>query len=492
MTVSLETRQIFLVLFFKKEQKKKTIVCLGLAALLGGCDLAPKYQPPVVAVPVNYAEAAPWQPALPADTAPKGAWWTAYGDKVLNGLEARLDTDNPDLAAALANVDQARALLAEARAGLLPSLGIGGQITTNRQSERRPTRRPGQPNQYMDNVLSTNATYEFDLWEKIANGVKAGQAEAVASAADLAGLRLSLQAELATSYITLRGLDDQIALLNRTIATYGKVVELTQNRFAGRIASGLDVARASAQYHDAQAQLADVAARRALAAHAVAIVCGVTPAALPIAPETTVLRLPEVGTGVPSGLLQRRPDVAAAERDMAAANATIGITKAAFYPNISLNALLGLQDTGFNMFTLPDSFWTVGPAFALPLFEGGLRHAKENAAKAAYRRAVEAYKAVVLRAFGEVEDQLALLHYLGEEKRAEDASLADARATVRMSMAAYDLGTVNFLDLAVAQAASLQAERNSLDLRTRILAASVGLTRALGGGWNVVDLPKVK
>jgi len=468
----------------------KTLIAAAILPLaLAACDLAPAYRAPVIAVPVRYAEAAPWQQARPADTAPKGDWWTVYGDATLDHLELLLNADNPDLAAALAEFDQSRALLAEAQAGMLPSFGVGGQITTNRQSARRPTRRPGQPNQYMDNTLAVNATYEFDLWDKIANAVKAGRAAAVASAADMAALRLSLQAELAADYIDLRGLDDQAALLRRTLDADSQVLQLTRNRFAFHIASGMDVARASAQWHDAQAQLDDVMGRRAVVAHAVATLAGVPAPMLPIPPAAAALTMPALTAGVPSMLLQRRPDVAAAERRMAAANAEIGVTKAAFYPNISLNALVGLQDTGFNMFTAPDSFWTVGPGLALPLFEGGLRHAREAAAVAAYRQDVAAYKATVLQAFQEVEDQLALLHWLGEEKRAQDGAVADARATLAMSMAAYHLGTVTFLDVAVAQTAALQAERTRLDLQTRLLATSVAVTRALGGGWTPSDLP---
>jgi NodT family efflux transporter outer membrane factor (OMF) lipoprotein len=459
-----------------------------LCLLVSGCDLAPKYHAPVTAIPVSYTEAAQWQRAAPADDLPRGDWWSIYNDTVLDGLEARVESGNPGFAAEAAVLDQSRALVAQAQAGLLPNIGIGGHITTNRQSARRPLRSANQPNQFMDNAIDTQATYEIDFWDKIANAVKAGKASASATAADLETLRLSLHAELATDYFTLRGLDAQAALLARTVDAYQQALTLTQNRFAGKIASGLDVARAATQLDDARAQQSDITARRALSVHAIALLVGVPPASLAIAPAPVQVKVPQLDAGAPASLLQRRPDVASAERLVAAANVEIGVTRAAFYPNISLNAVLGLQDTGFNMFNLPDSFWTVGPGLTLPLFEGGLRTAEVEAAKAAYRQAAAAYKETVLGAFGDVEDQLALLHWLGEEQAQENAAVADASKTLTMAMALYKDGATNFLDVVTAQTAELQAERNALDIKTRRVVATVALIRALGGGWQRTEL----
>jgi NodT family efflux transporter outer membrane factor (OMF) lipoprotein len=465
-------------------------VSLGACLLAGGCDLAPKYHSPVIAVPVSYKEAAGWQQAQPADGVKRDAWWRVFHDPELDALEQRIDVSNPDLQAAAAIYDQARALVAEAQAGLLPDLGIGGHISANRQSARRPLRSAHQPNQYMDNAIDTQATYEIDLWRKVANEVKSGKAAAAASEADMQSLRLSLHAELADDYVTLRGLDAQRNLLAHTVDTYRQALTLTQNRFAGHIASGIDVARAATQLDDAQAQASDISASRALALHAIATLVGVPPSQLSIPPSDASMTVPPVNPGLPSQLLQRRPDVASAERMMQAANAQIGVARAAFYPNISLNLIFGFQDTGFNMFNLPDSFWSVGPGITLPLFEGGLRTAEENAAVAVYRRTVASYKATVLDAFGEVEDQLALLHRLGDEQNSEDAAVHDARRTLAMSMALYRDGATSFLDVVTAQSAELQAERNALTIRTRRASATVDLIRALGGGWRSANLQR--
>jgi NodT family efflux transporter outer membrane factor (OMF) lipoprotein len=460
----------------------------AIGLLAASCDLAPKYHTPVVAVPVSYEEARPWQRAVPADTLPRGDWWSIYNDPLLNKLESRVDTANPDLAAEASVLDQARALVAEAQAGLLPNIGIGAHVSANRQSNRRPLRGRDQPNQYMDNGIDTQATYEIDFWDKIANAVKAGKLSASATAADLETLRLSLHAELASDYFTLRGLDALAALLARTVESYRQAAQLTQNRFAGKIASGIDVSRAEAQLDDAEAQASDIAARRALSVHAIATLIGVPPADLSIPPQPVPVHVPVLEAGVPATLLQRRPDIASAERLVAAANAEIGVVRAAFYPNISLNLVFGFQDTGFNMFSLPDSFWSVGPGLTLPLFEGGLRTAEVDAARAAYLQAVAAYKATVLDAFAEVEDQLAELHWLGNEQRQEDDSVAEAQKTLNMAINLYKDGATNFLDVVVAQTAELQAERNALDIRTRRVTASVSLIRALGGGWDRTSL----
>jgi len=473
----------------KKEAKTFVSLSAGVVAgsVLAGCDLAPRYHTPVVAVPVSYVEAAHWQQAAPADGFARGAWWEIYRDPVLNGLEGRVDGANPDLQEAAAAYDQARALAAEAAAGLYPNLAIGANISANRQSNRRPLRGANEPNQYMNNGVDAQAGYEIDIWDKVANEAKAGRAAAAASAADLATVGLSLHAELASDYFTLRGLDAQADLLARTVGTYQQALTLTQNRFAGHIASDIDVARAATQLDDARAQAADIEARRALAVHAIAVLIGEPPAALSIAPAAVPVHVPALDAGLPATLLQRRPDIAAAERQVAAANAQIGVARAAFYPNISLTFIVGLQDTGLNMFTLPDSFWSIGPGLTLPLFEGGLLRARENAAVAVYRRTVAAYKATVLEAFGEVEDQLALLHWLGDEQRAEDAAAVDAGRTLSGALTLYKDGATSFLDVVTAQTAELQAERNALEIRTRQVNASVALIRALGGGWTAVD-----
>ena len=471
--------------------KKKFFLPVVLATL-SGCDLAPKYAVPLTKVGVSYKESASFAPAQPLDGVPRGAWWEVFGDTTLDGLESQVDRNNPDLAASYASLTQARALAAEARAGLFPTLSIGGQINTDRQSNRRPARGANQPNQYLDNSIDAQAHYEVDLWDRVANAIKAGRYAAQASAADLETMRLSVHAELAADYIDLRGLDAQARVLGHATEAYRQAVQLTENRFAGKIASGLDVSRAESQLGSAEAAQTDIGLRRDLAEHAIAVLVGKLPAELSIAPAGPMPEPPHIEAGLPSALLQRRPDVASAERQMAAANANIGVARAAFYPTFSLNILYGLQDTGFNLFSLPNDFWAVGPGLMMPLFEGGLRDAEESAAVAAYRLAAAHYRGVVLGAFEEVEDSLAQRRTLAQESAQEDQAVQAARQTLGMDMNLYRDGATNFLDVVVAQAAELQSEEAAVDVRTRRLQADLSLIRALGGGWSRGDLPDFK
>jgi NodT family efflux transporter outer membrane factor (OMF) lipoprotein len=467
----------------------------GLAAAicgLAGCDLAPKYRVPVTKVPVSYKEASVFAPAHPLDGLPRGAWWRAFGDPTLDALEPQIDAANPTLGAQLAALTRARAYAAEARAGLFPTLSIGGHINTDRQSDNRPLRGANEPNEYLDNAIDAQAHYEIDLWDRVANAVKAGRFAAQASAADLQTVRLSLHAELAADYIDLRGLDAQARVLRDAVGAYRQAAQLTENRFAGKIASGLDVSRAQNQLGGAEAALTDIGVRRALSEHAIAVLVGKLPAQLTIAPAGWTLHLPEIAQGLPSELLERRPDIASAERQMAAANATIGVARAAFYPTLSLDMLYGLQDTGFNLFSLPNDFWAIGPGLAMPLFEGGLRRAEASAAIAAYQQAAANYRATVLQAFQEVEDALAQQRLLGTEAQQQAAALLAARRTLAMDMNLYRDGATNVLDVVIAQAAELQSEQAAADLRTRRVQADLALIRALGGGWTTRDMPALK
>lgn len=459
---------------------------------LTGCDLAPKYHAPLVQMPTSFKEAGPWQPAQPADAMPRGAWWEFYGNPELNQLEAQVNVSNQTLAATTAIYDQARAYAQEAEAGLFPTIGVGGDLSRNRQSAHRPLRSATQPTYYGANTLDAQAHFELDVWGRIRDYVAAGKASAQASDADLEALRLSLHAELANDYVTLRGLDEEIALLNTTVDAYAKALTLVQNRFQGDIASGVDVAQAQTQLDSAKAEISDVMSRRQLLEHAIATLVGRPAPAFSLAISARPLKQPAIPPGVPSTLLQRRPDVAAAERRVAAANELIGVAKAAFYPSLSLNLLGGFQDTGLNLFSLPESIWSVGPSVSLPLFEGGLRRAELAGAKGAFEEAAAQYRATVLDAFQDVEDNLALLHWLAQSIRDEDAAVAAARRSVNLALTLYRDGAENYLQVVTAQTSELTAERTALDLRTRRLQASVGLIRALGGGWTVADLPKEK
>ena len=458
---------------------------------LAGCSLAPPYTPPTVAaIPASYKEAGPWQLAHPADTLPRGPWWTAYGDPDLDGLEAQIEPNNPTVAEAVANYDVARADVAEARSYLLPRITAGASMTANRQSERRPTRSAAQPNQYPSNVVDAQISYDLDIWGRLRNEVAAEQAAARASAGDLATIRLSLHAELANDYVSLRGLDAQANLLAQTINAYRRALNITQTRYSGKIASGIDVARAQDQLASAEASASDIAAQRALFEHAIASLIGQPASAFSIPPRVVRIGVPQIPTGVPSVLLQRRPDIASAERQVAAANALVGVARAAFYPDISLSGLFGFQDTGeLALISTPYTFWTLGPQLVAPLFEGGLRRAQEAAANATLRAAGESYKATVLTAFQQVEDSLSNLRILAHELQQENEAVSAADHAVQMAMSLYRDGATNYLDVVVAQTSALQAEQAALSLQTRELQASVQLVRALGGGWSTRDLP---
>jgi NodT family efflux transporter outer membrane factor (OMF) lipoprotein len=467
----------------------------GLAGALGllglsGCDLAPHYHVPLTSVPVFYKEATLFQQARPADQLRRGAWWTLFHDPTLNALEAQVDGNNPTLATALAAFQRARAFAAEADAGLFPTLSVGGNISTNRQSDHRPLRGANEPNEYLSNNINVQATYEVDLWDRVANSIKAGRAAAQASAADLETTRLSLHAELAADYADLRGFDLQESVLSSAEHAYAQGLSLNEARLAGKIASGIDVARAQTQLEGARAALTDITARRALSEHAIAVLVGKMPAQLSIPVDAGTMAMPDIAPGLPSTLLERRPDVASAERQMAAANATIGVARAAFYPTLSLNLLYGMQDTGFSVFSLPNEIWAVGPGLALPLFEGGLRNAEEAAALGAYKLAIGEYRQIVLNAFQEVEDALSQERLLGQELQQQQAAVAAAQHAVQMTTNLYKDGATNFLDVVVAQTTELQLEQALADLRTRHIQSAVSLVRALGGGWTIQDLPK--
>ena len=456
------------------------LFCLGLI----GCDMAPDYAPPSAEIPPAYKETGNWQPAAPADATPRGVWWEIYKDPVLDELEGEVDTGNPTLVSAAAAYARARDFALEAEAGLYPSIGLAGSLSNNKQSANRPLRSRGQPSYFGSNSIDAQASYEIDFWGRIHDAIEAGEDEAEASAADLETIRLTLHAELASDYIALRGVDEEAKLLTDTVATYRQALQLTNNLFQGKIASGMDVSRAQTQLSDAEAQVSDIAARRALLEHALAVLVGKPPFAVTIAPMQVTIDVPNVPPGLPSTLLERRPDIAAAERDMAAANELIGVAQSAFYPTVSIGATAGLQSTNLNLLQLPDDFWSVGPALALPLFEGGLRHAELGAAKAAFDEATGNYRATVLSAFQEVEDNEALLHWLQQETEQESTAAKAAEQTLTMSMNLYRDGADSYLDVVTAQTSALESERAVIRLGTRRVQASIGLIRALGGGWS--------
>ncbi|MGC1303302.1 MAG: efflux transporter outer membrane subunit [Caulobacteraceae bacterium] len=462
------------------------------ATSLAGCNFAPAYTPPTVAMPTSYKEGGPWTEAAPGDALPRGAWWRRFSDPTLDDLEGRVITANPNLAAALAAYDQSRAFAAEARSDLIPSITGLESNTYNRQSAERPLRSANQPDEYANNQLGAQINYEFDFWGRVRNLVAAGEAQAQATSADLATARLSLQVELADDYLQLRGLDAQAKLLQDTVAAYTRALDLTQTRHSGGVASGLDVDRASTQLSSAKAQVSDIAAQRALYEHAIASLVGEPASNFSLAPEAGKLPIPIEPAGVPSTLLQRRPDIAAAERRAFAANRQIGVARAAYYPTITLDAQGGWQNTGGNTFLVaPNTVWTIGPQLAMTLFDGGRRRAVVAASKAAFVLASANYRSTVLAAFQQVEDQLALSNRFATEAQDEGAAVKSAQATTDLSLTRYREGATNYLDVVTAQTAELQAEQTALALETRRQQASVNLVRALGGGWTEADLPKI-
>lgn len=456
-------------------------------ALLGGCSMAPTYRPPAIAAPAAYKELSAadpvWRPAAAA--IPRPDWWTGFGDATLDGLEARVATSNPTLAGALARYDVARAYLAGAKAGLMPHVGLDANLARNRQSDERPLRGGNQPDFYTAAAIGGDIGFEADLWGRVRNSVASGQAEAQGAADEVAAVKLSLEGQLASDYVALRGLDRQLALLSETIDAFGKADALTRRRFQGGIASGMDVGRADALLGEAQAQAAEVAASRSRTEHAIAGLVGEPASSFTLAPAATGLAIPTIPIGVPSVLLASRPDVAAAERRMAAANARIGVARAAFFPQITLGGSGGFQSTALaGLIAAPNLFWAVGPGALLNLFDGGRRRADLAAARADWTMAASDYRNRALAAFQDVEDALAALRHLGDAQAAQDRAVAAAKGTQEIALDRYVKGAATYLDVATAQEAALRDRQTALDLETRRQAASVALFRAIGGGWR--------
>jgi NodT family efflux transporter outer membrane factor (OMF) lipoprotein len=471
----------------KRSSRHVRRLCIALAAatLMSGCSFAPTYHAPATAIPTAFKESGPWQLARPADRVPRDAWWTVYRDPVLNRLEVQVAAANPNVAAAIARHDEATSDLAQARSGLFPTIGADASVIRQRQSDNRPLRGTDQPSVYGANTLDVGISYDLDLWGKVRNEVSAGRAAMQASEADLESVRLSLQASLADAYFNLRGLDAQQQLLNDTIDTYQRALKLTLSRHAGGIASDLDVSRAQTQLDTARASADDIAARRALYEHAIATLTGTPASNFSLDPSTDEAYLPSLPTGVPSELLQRRPDIAAAERRVAEANAQIGVAKAAFFPDISLGLDGGYQSTTLSPWLMaPNEMWSVGPSLVMTLFDGGRRAAITREAQAKLAENGAKYKAAVLLAFQQVEDNLAQLHHLGDEADRQNEALVAAQRTLTLSMSRYRDGVVSYLDVVTAQTTELDTQIAALNLNTRRLLASVGLIEALGGGWS--------
>ncbi len=469
---------------------KKHLWLAASCLYLSACSLAPHYQAPQAPMAAQFKGAGIWQPAQPSDNGPHGAWWKLYGDSQLDQLEQQVIKANETLAAAVAHYDQQQDISREIDASLYPTVTVGAAMSRNRQSDHRPQRAiPGnEPNVYNADILGLGIDYEVDLWGRVHNEVAAGRAEAQAAAADLQSVQLSLQAQLADDYMQLRGLDAQKQLLDDTVDAFTKALTLTQARHDGGVSSGLDVSRAQNRLASAQAEVYDVLALRALYEHAIAVLVGANPSSFSIAADSKPLPIPQITGMLPSQLLQRRPDIAAAERRVAAANAYIGVARAAYFPQINLNPFAGYANTSADEWlTAPNTFWSLGPSALWTLFDAGRIKAQVAQSKAQYAEQTARYRGLVLDAFRQVEDALSRLHQFADESRRREQAARAAEHTEKLAMARYREGIVNYLEVVTAQTDALRAERASLNLTTRRLRASVELVRALGGGWSRQD-----
>ena len=473
---------------------KRFLRALLTAALLPGCTIGPDYVRPSASVPAAYKEGTKeglrWQPARPSDHVGRGNWWAAFGDPELDRLIAQIDVTNQTLIAAEAQFRQAVALADQARAAWFPTVTAGLQETRSRPSATTGPVTGISTSKRTIFSAPLNFSWEADLWGRIRRSVEAGDSSAQASVADLENARLSLQAQLAQDYFQLRALDSQKRLLDATLGAYAKSLELTNNRYRAGVVARIDVAQAEAQLKSTQAQVLDLGVQRSQLEHAIAVLLGTTPSGFSLAPAELFAKPPLVPPGLPADLLERRPDIAAAERRVAAANAQIGVAAAAWFPTATLSAAFGFQSaTAAQWFTLPSRFWSIGPALAETIFDGGRRRAVGDQAVAAYDASVANYRQVVLTGFQEVEDNLAALRILEEEARVQAEATAAAQLALEISLNQYKAGIVTYLQVVTAQATALASQRSSSDLLARRMTASVLLVKALGGGWDAAALP---
>jgi NodT family efflux transporter outer membrane factor (OMF) lipoprotein len=466
------------------------LALIGLMlALMTGCTVGPNYVRPPAQVPASYKELEGWKVAQPKDHLIRGAWWKIFNDPQLNELEEQVNISNQNVAAAEAQFRQARALVQVARSGYFPTVTVGASLTRSRRSPNvgGTTGRTGTSSTATsDYLLLGDVSWEPDLWGRVRRTVEGSKASVQASAADLESTRLLVQAELAQDYFELRTLDAQKQLLDETVIAFQKSLKLTKNRYAAGVASKGDVLLADTQLKVTQAQAIDIGIQRAQFEHAIALLVG-KPASLffiPVAPLTLVP--PSIPVGIPSELLERRPDIAGSERRVAAANAQIGVAVAAYYPTVTLSASGGFEGSSLSKWlTWPSRFWSIGPGISQTVFDGGLRRAQTAAARAAYDGTVASYRQTVLTGFQEVEDNLAALRILEEEAKAQDEAVKAAQQSVTVTINQYKEGTVSYLNVIVAQAAALSNERTAVDILGRRMSAATLLIKALGGGWDV-------
>ena len=467
------------------QMKRSSMATIAASMLLSACAIGPDHQRPALDIPVAYKEQRDWKIAEPKDDLIRGKWWQVFADRQLNLLAEQVDISNQNLKAAEARYRQATAVVQTARAGLFPTISANASATRNRAASRA-----GSGNNSSTNYnLGVNAGWEIDLWGRVRRQIEAGEASADASAADLEAVRLSLQSELAVSYFQLRVSDAQKKMFDESIAEYERSLQLTKNRYNVGVAAKSDVIQAEAQLKSTQAQAIDLGVQRAQLEHAIAVLIGKAPAGFSLTPEIFTLKMPVMPAGMPSTLLERRPDIAAAERRVMAANAQIGVAKTAWFPSLSLSASGGYASpTLSDWLSAPNRFWSLGPQMALTLLDFGKRRAATDQAIASWDQTVATYRQTVLEGFQEVEDNLAALRILEQEAIVQDDAVRSARESVALTINQYKAGTVSYLNVVTVQASLLSNERTAVSLLGRRLTAAVGLIRALGGGWNAAEL----
>jgi NodT family efflux transporter outer membrane factor (OMF) lipoprotein len=448
---------------------------------LTACAVGPDYRRPKIEAAPNYKELGEWKPSEPNDALSRGPWWEIFKDDALNQLEIRIDISNENVKAAAATFDQARALVAQARAGFWPTIGASAARTHGAAA--------GAPTRITDNA-GISANWDLDIWGQIRRNTEGNRASAQASAAALAAARLSAQAELATDYFELRAQDQLQKLLDDTVIAEQQSLKIAENRYSFGVAARADVVSATAQLLSSQAQQVNARIQRAILEHAIAVLTGQQPASFSLNPSDMRTDVPTVPAGVPSTLLERRPDVAQAERKVAAANAQIGVAKSAFFPSLTLS---GSDDytsrTWSRFFSVPNRVWSLGPSLAETLFDGGLRRAQVAQARAAYDVSVDNYRQTVLAGFQQVEDDIVTLRVLEQQSVIEDAAVAAAREAEKLTLNQYKAGTVPYSSVITAQTTRLSSEQTALTVLSNRLQASVALIEALGGGWDASQLP---
>ncbi|MCU1772808.1 efflux transporter outer membrane subunit [Pseudomonas sp. 13B_3.2_Bac1] len=456
-------------------------------AMLSACAVGPDYQRPQTAQVAQYKEAEGWRQANPSDSLARGAWWELYGDQQLNGLIEKLNSSNQTVAQSEAQYRQAQALVRSARGAFYPNVDLSlGKTRSSQGTGSSSSSLSSSASGIRDTYnAQLGVSWEADIWGKLRRGLEANEASAQASFADLAAMRLSQQSELVQNYLQLRVIDQQKRLLEATVTAYEKSLQMTQNQYRAGISGRDAVAQAQTQLKSTQADLVDLIWQRAQFENAIAVLTGQAPAEFSIAETQSIPNLPQIPLSLPSQLLERRPDIASAERSVIAANANIGVAKAAYYPDLTLSMSGGYSSsTSKNLLTLPNRFWSVGPKLDLPIFDGGIRSAEVDRTEAVYDQTVAKYRQTVLDGFREVENYLVQLKVYEDEAAVRQEALEAARDSLRLTQNQYKAGLIAYIDVVVVQATALSNERTVLNILQSRLIASVQLIAALGGGWD--------